>query len=75
MTDAGWCFVLSAAPTTLTLTQSCLTPARQRQTRPRMNCLAPQRRQSSPRYRVPSDHFKTLEHVHEEHFEPTHGLR
>ena len=33
----------------------------------------PRRPQSSPLYRVLADHFETLERVHEERFEPTHG--
>jgi hypothetical protein len=33
----------------------------------------PRRPQVSPLYRVLSDHFDTLERVHEERFEPTHG--
>ena len=34
---------------------------------------APRRPQASPLYRVLSDHFESLERVHEERFEPTHG--
>lgn len=34
---------------------------------------APRRPQHSPLYRVLADHFKTLTHVHEEGYEPTHG--
>ena len=33
----------------------------------------PRRPQASPLYRVLADHFETLERVHEERFEPTHG--
>jgi len=33
----------------------------------------PRRPQTSPLYRVLADHFETLERVHEERFEPTHG--
>lgn len=33
----------------------------------------PRRPQTSPLYRVLFDHFDTLERVHEERFEPTHG--
>ena len=33
----------------------------------------PRRPQASPLYRVLADHFDTLERVHEERFEPTHG--
>ena len=33
----------------------------------------PRRPQESPLYRVLADHFDTLERVHEDHFEPTHG--
>ena len=33
----------------------------------------PRRPRSSPLYRVLADHFETLERVHEECFEPTHG--
>jgi len=33
----------------------------------------PRRPQASPLYRVLADHFATLERVHEERFEPTHG--
>lgn len=33
----------------------------------------PRRPQASSLYRVLADHFETLEQVHEERFEPTHG--
>ena len=33
----------------------------------------PRRPEASPLYRVLADHFETLERVHEERFEPTHG--
>ena len=33
----------------------------------------PRRPQASPLYRLLADHFDTLERVHEERFEPTHG--
>ena len=33
----------------------------------------PRRPQASPLYRVLTDHFETLTHVHEERYEPTHG--
>jgi hypothetical protein len=33
----------------------------------------PRRPETSPLYRVVADHFATLERVHEERFEPTHG--
>jgi len=33
----------------------------------------PRRPQDSPLYRVMAEHFETLERVHEERFEPTHG--
>jgi hypothetical protein len=33
----------------------------------------PRRPEASPLHRVLADHFATLERVHEEHFEPTHG--
>ena len=34
---------------------------------------APRRPQASPLYRVLSDHFESLERVHKERFERTHG--
>ena len=34
---------------------------------------APRRPEASPLYRVLADHFESLERVHEERFEPSHG--
>jgi len=56
-----------SAPRSATDSAAAACPARD--TRP----YRPRRPQSSPLYRVLTDHFETLEHVHEERFEPTHG--
>ena len=49
--------------------------ARHRAARPtrRAPPYLPRRPQASPLYQVLADHFETLEQVHEERFEPTHG--